>query len=141
MILMNMISLISVVFYVLLGHESQGIIEPMLRIPSSSSCMPQLVQIHRQSNEDQWLKISESLTNYTSKGFNDYWLSTTKTQPMKYTGRKLQNQHQRSSLPSVAPAVSSSSSPVGKLFREALGKMGGGDKITKKQNKGLVRDI
>ncbi|KAJ0034716.1 hypothetical protein Pint_25419 [Pistacia integerrima] len=39
---------------------------------------------------NEWLKIDRSLANYSFKGFSDYWLSTTKTQPMKYSGRKLQ---------------------------------------------------
>ncbi|XP_022760851.1 ethylene-responsive transcription factor ERF062-like [Durio zibethinus] len=70
--------------------------------------MPQVGQIQSQPG-DEWLRINQSLTNYPSKGFSDYWLSTTKTQPMKYTGRRLQDQHQKGSL-------SSASSP-GKLFR------------------------
>ncbi|XP_044487646.1 ethylene-responsive transcription factor ERF062-like [Mangifera indica] len=59
---------------------------------------------------NEWLKVNESLTNYSSKGFSDYRLSTTKTQTMKYTGRRLQNQHKR------GPKLSSVSSP-GKLYR------------------------
>ncbi|XP_017610162.1 ethylene-responsive transcription factor ERF062-like [Gossypium arboreum] len=53
----------------------------------------------------QWLRINQSFTNDQSKGFSDYWLSTTKTHPMKYSGRRFQNQHQKGY-----------SSP-GKLFR------------------------
>ncbi|XVF29130.1 hypothetical protein REPUB_Repub15cG0093000 [Reevesia pubescens] len=70
--------------------------------------MPQLGQIQSQPG-NEWLTMNQSLKSYPSKGFSDYWLSTTKTQPMKYTGRRLQNQHQKGSL-------SSASSP-GKLFR------------------------
>ena len=70
--------------------------------------MPQLGQIQSQPG-NEWLKINQSLTSYPSKGFSDYWLSTTKTQPMKDTGRRLQNQHQKGSL--------SSASSSGKLFR------------------------
>ncbi|XWS35134.1 hypothetical protein CRYUN_Cryun21dG0100100 [Craigia yunnanensis] len=70
--------------------------------------MPQLGQIQSQPG-NEWLQINKSLINYPSKGFSDHWLSTTKTQPMKYTGRRLQNPHQKGSL-------SSASSP-GKLFR------------------------
>ncbi|KAK6255187.1 hypothetical protein SCA6_016492 [Theobroma cacao] len=70
---------------------------------------PQLGQIQSQPG-NEWLRINQSLTNYPSKGFSDYWLSTTKTQPMKYTGRRLHNQHQKGS------SVSSASS-TGKLFR------------------------
>ncbi|KAF2291965.1 hypothetical protein GH714_042307 [Hevea brasiliensis] len=82
--------------------------EPMLLFPNTSFSMPQLGKVHCQPG-DEWLKINQTLTDYPTKGFNDYWLSTTKTQPMKYTGRRLQNQHQKSS-------PSSTSSP-GKLFR------------------------
>ncbi|XWS13424.1 hypothetical protein CRYUN_Cryun36dG0036200 [Craigia yunnanensis] len=70
--------------------------------------MPQLGQIQSQPG-NEWLRINQNLTSYPSEGSSDYWLSTTKTQPMKYTGRRLQNQHQKGSL-------SSASSP-GKLFR------------------------
>jgi hypothetical protein len=71
--------------------------------------MPQLGQIHFQPSND-WLKINQTLANYSIKGFNDYWLRTTTTQPMKYTGRRLQNQHQK-------PSFSSASTSPGKLFR------------------------
>ncbi|KAK8476288.1 hypothetical protein V6N13_060482 [Hibiscus sabdariffa] len=56
----------------------------------------------------QWLGIDQSFTNHQSnKGISDYWLSTTKTHPMKHggAGRRFQSQHQRGY-----------SSP-GKLFR------------------------
>ncbi|KDP39366.1 hypothetical protein JCGZ_01123 [Jatropha curcas] len=86
-------------------HEDQKF-EPMLLFPNASFSLPQLGQIHTQENQE-WLKINQTLTNYSTKGFNDYWLGTTKTQPMKYTGRRLQNQQQKPSL----------SSPAGKLFR------------------------
>lgn len=56
-----------------------------------------------------WLKINQHITNNSSKGFSDYWLSTTKTTPMKFTGRRIQNSNQKNSLSSI-------SSP-GKLFR------------------------
>ncbi|KAL0773149.1 hypothetical protein Bca101_038300 [Brassica carinata] len=36
-----------------------------------------------QTRSDQWVDINKALTNYPSKGFGNYWLSTTKTQPMK----------------------------------------------------------
>ncbi|CAA7027923.1 unnamed protein product [Microthlaspi erraticum] len=38
-----------------------------------------------QSNQNinDWVEINKTLTNYPSKGFGNYWLSTTKTQPMK----------------------------------------------------------
>ncbi|KAK8599695.1 hypothetical protein V6N12_049569 [Hibiscus sabdariffa] len=46
----------------------------------------------------QWLGIDQSFTNHQSnKGISDYWLSTTKTHPMKHggAGRRFQSQHQR----------------------------------------------
>ncbi|CAK9155312.1 unnamed protein product [Ilex paraguariensis] len=83
--------------------------EPM----SSSSPNPLFPMSQLGQNQlDQvtdWLKINQNLSNYSSKGFGDYWPSTTQTQPMKYTGRRMQNGHQKSPL-------SSGSSP-GKLFR------------------------
>lgn len=66
---------------------------------------------HCQTGFDQWLKISQTLANNPSKGFNDYWLSATKTQPMKCSGRsRFQNQQQKQ--PS-APIPSAQ----GKLYR------------------------
>ncbi|KAL5542620.1 hypothetical protein UlMin_010330 [Ulmus minor] len=83
---------------------------------SSSSNLPFPIshQTHLQ-NQDHWLKVNQHLSNYPSKGFSDYWLSTTKTQPMKNTGRRLQNQHQKANF-SSSVSSSSSSSP-GKLYR------------------------
>ncbi|PON92528.1 AP2/ERF transcription factor [Trema orientale] len=57
----------------------------------------------------EWLKMTQNLSNFhQSKGFNDYWLSTTKTQPMKNTGSsrrssipQSQNQNQKSTFSSV----------------------------------------
>lgn len=63
----------------------------------------------------EWLKMTQNLASFhQSKGFNDYWLSPTKTQPMKNTGssRKSptssssslvlsQNQNQKSTFSSV----------------------------------------
>ncbi|KAA8527928.1 hypothetical protein F0562_035203 [Nyssa sinensis] len=80
--------------------------EPMSSSPNPLFSMPQLGQDQPQP----WLKINQSLTNNPSKGFSDYWLSTTKTHPMKYTGRRMQSHNQNISFSSV------SSSP-GKLFR------------------------
>ncbi|KAL3506395.1 hypothetical protein ACH5RR_031777 [Cinchona calisaya] len=60
----------------------------------------------------EWLKINQKINNidHSSKGFSDYWLSTTKTTPMKFAGRRMiQHASQKTS-------VSSNSSP-GKLFR------------------------
>ncbi|KAF8088505.1 hypothetical protein N665_0538s0006 [Sinapis alba] len=38
--------------------------------------------LHDQTRSE-WVDINKALTNYPSKGFGNYWLSTTKTQPMK----------------------------------------------------------
>ncbi|KAI3469983.1 hypothetical protein Pfo_026646 [Paulownia fortunei] len=67
------------------------------------SFMPQIDQNQLESGS-KWLKISQNTTNHPSKGYSDYWLGTTKTQPMKISGR---NSQQKSSL----------SSSQGKLFR------------------------
>lgn len=40
-------------------------------------------------NRNEWVEINKTLTNYSSKGFGNYWLSTTKTQPMKSKTRKV----------------------------------------------------
>ena len=78
--------------------------ETMSSSPLSST--PQLSQSqHRPGFE--WLKINETLVNNPSKGLSDYWLSTTKTQPMKYTGRRMLNISLQKSSPSSS----------GKLFR------------------------
>ncbi|PRQ38553.1 putative transcription factor AP2-EREBP family [Rosa chinensis] len=83
--------------------------ESMFSSLSPSFPLPHLE--HCQPGFDQWLKISQTLANNPSKGFNDYWLSATKTQPMKYSGRsRFQNQQQKQ--PS-APIPSSQE----KLFR------------------------
>ncbi|XP_061992869.1 ethylene-responsive transcription factor ERF062 [Rosa rugosa] len=83
--------------------------ESMFSSLSPSFPIPHLE--HCQPGFDQWLKISQTLANNPSKGFNDYWLSATKTQPMRYSGRsRFQNQQQKQ--PS-APIPSSQ----GKLFR------------------------
>jgi hypothetical protein len=79
---------------------------------SSFSSFPisQFGQIQSHQSDDQWLKIDQNMTNYSSKGLiNDSWLSTTKTQPMKYSGRRVQNQIQKTAFSSV--------SSQGKLFR------------------------
>ncbi|KAL0349180.1 UNVERIFIED_CONTAM: Ethylene-responsive transcription factor [Sesamum angustifolium] len=55
--------------------------------------------------ESKWLKISQKVTNHPSKGFSDYWLSTTKTQQMKFPAARKSQQK-----------TCSPSSP-GKLFR------------------------
>ncbi|XP_062165751.1 ethylene-responsive transcription factor ERF062 [Alnus glutinosa] len=80
--------------------------------PSFSSFpISQIGQIQSHRGNDQWLKIDQNMTSYSSKGLiNDSWLSTTKTQPMKYTARRTQNQVQKMNN------ISSVSSQV-KLFR------------------------
>ncbi|KAL5851501.1 hypothetical protein ACOSQ3_006619 [Xanthoceras sorbifolium] len=82
--------------------------------PHASFYTPNLCQIQCQSGSQEWLKMNQSLASYQSKGFSDYWLSTTKTQPMKYTGRRVQNQQPQKVL---LPSSSSVSSSPGKLFR------------------------
>ncbi|XP_022855370.1 ethylene-responsive transcription factor ERF062-like [Olea europaea var. sylvestris] len=82
--------------------------------------MPQLDQNQLQTGKE-WLKMNQNLTNYSSKGFSDYWLSTTKTQPMKFTGRTRYESGKRvrngnASLLGVSVQRSGSSSS-GKLFR------------------------
>ncbi|KAK3187867.1 hypothetical protein Dsin_027428 [Dipteronia sinensis] len=103
-----------------------------LSSPNPSFHIPNLGQIQCQSNnnnnnnnkeEEEWLKINQSLTSTfynQSKGLSsDYWLSTTKTQPMKYTGRRLvqQNQHHHQKGSSLPSSSVSSLSPAVKLYR------------------------
>ncbi|KAL2463349.1 ethylene-responsive transcription factor ERF [Forsythia ovata] len=57
----------------------------------------------------EWLKINQNAANYTSKGFSDYWLSTTKTQPMK---RRIPNSHLQ-----LKSCLSSSVSSPKKIYR------------------------
>ncbi|XP_042515665.1 ethylene-responsive transcription factor ERF062-like [Macadamia integrifolia] len=64
-----------------------------------------LHQIQLQSGME-WLKINKNFMNCTSRGLGDHWLGATKTQAMKYTGKRMQDHHDKTS----------SSSP-GKLFR------------------------
>ncbi|XP_052207909.1 ethylene-responsive transcription factor ERF062-like [Diospyros lotus] len=73
-----------------------------------SSALSQLGQTQHHPGLE-WLKINQNLTSCSSRGFSDYWLSTTKTQPMKYTGRRPQPHSLKASLPSA--------SSQGKLFR------------------------
>ncbi|KAK4425257.1 Ethylene-responsive transcription factor [Sesamum alatum] len=67
--------------------------------------MPQLDR-NQLDPESKWLKISQKITNHPSRGFSDYWLSTTKTQPMKFPAAARKSQQK----------TCSPSSP-GKLFR------------------------
>ncbi|XP_068316962.1 ethylene-responsive transcription factor ERF062 [Pyrus communis] len=83
---------------------------------------PQAIdQIQHQPGMIEWLKINQTLANHSSKGFNDYWLSTTKTQPMKHTGRSSSRLHQQQiNQQQKQPnnnLSSTSSSSQGKLFR------------------------
>lgn len=92
-------------------QETVTVIDPSTQgeTIASSPSFPQMSQTHHRPGFE-WLKINESFANHTTKGLSDYWLSTTKTQPMKYKTRRIPNQQQKSLLPSSA------SSP-GKLFR------------------------
>lgn len=65
----------------------------------------------------EWLKTHQNSTNYPSKGvFSDYWLSTTKTQPMKHAGRRM-NSSPNTGQKTYLPSTSSSTPSQGKLFR------------------------
>ncbi|CAN4090901.1 unnamed protein product [Withania somnifera] len=81
-----------------------------------SSSLDHESQVHYQeaaeaTNSTNWLKMNQTLTNCTStKGFSDYWLSTTKTQPMKFKGSS-----RKSSSSSSSP--SSMITNQGKLYR------------------------
>lgn len=83
--------------------------EPSLLDPSST---PSFLTSTTQQVQPgiEWLKMTQNLSDlHQSKGFNDYWLSTTKTQPMKNTGSSRrssslvlsQNQNQKSTFSSV----------------------------------------
>ncbi|CAI9117735.1 OLC1v1019199C1 [Oldenlandia corymbosa var. corymbosa] len=74
------------------------------------SCQNPLFPMSQAGTE--WLKINQNITNNAQKGgFSEFWLSTTKTQPMKFTGRRISNSNiQRS-------PVSSYSTSQRKLFR------------------------
>lgn len=51
---------------------------------SNSNMIPYHNSLHQSNqNINEWVEINKTLTNYPSKGFGNYWLSTTKTQPMK----------------------------------------------------------
>ncbi|CAI9762785.1 unnamed protein product [Fraxinus pennsylvanica] len=69
----------------------------------------------------EWLKMNQNLTYYSSKGFSDYWLRTTKTQPMKFTGRGQNENRKRvrngNSRILEVPVQLEGSSSSGKLFR------------------------
>ncbi|KAL2506445.1 Ethylene-responsive transcription factor [Abeliophyllum distichum] len=94
-----------------------------LQNPSSSQnplfSMPQVDQNQLQTGKE-WLKMNQNISNYSSKGFSDYWLSTTKTKPMKFTGRT-QNENGkrvvRNGNASVVEVSVQRGSSSGKLFR------------------------
>ncbi|XP_022735061.1 ethylene-responsive transcription factor ERF062-like [Durio zibethinus] len=90
---------------------STSVIDSIGKKSEPASTSSQYLPFHMPQDQpgNEWLRINQGLTNYPSKVFSDYLLSSTKTQPMKNSGRRLQNQHQKRSLPS-------GSSP-GKLFR------------------------
>ncbi|XP_050218874.1 ethylene-responsive transcription factor ERF062 [Mercurialis annua] len=77
--------------------------DPTILLDPSSK--PNLDSISTDFSMPHLKKLNQNLTNTPQKlGFNEYtWLSATKTQPMKYTGRK--------------PAGSVSAVSPGKLFR------------------------
>ncbi|XP_016484531.1 ethylene-responsive transcription factor ERF062-like [Nicotiana tabacum] len=102
------------------SHKTSAAIFPMSSLDES--------QIHQQqqaaatTSTTNWLKMNQTLTNCTTtKGFSDYWLSTTKTQPMKFTtGSRKSSLHynqgnQKSS--SSSPSSSLIATSQGKLFR------------------------
>ncbi|XP_019180338.1 PREDICTED: ethylene-responsive transcription factor ERF062-like [Ipomoea nil] len=58
---------------------------------------------------ESWLRMNQTLTSYSSKGFSDFWLSNTRTQPMKHTaGRRTTTEKSCFSAAQASP---------GKLFR------------------------
>ena len=84
--------------------------EPVSSSPNPSFPIPQISHPSQLQPGIELLKVNQKLTNCPSKGFSDNWLSTTKTQPMKYTRKGLQPyNNQKTSLPST--------SSQGKLFR------------------------
>ncbi|KAM3356997.1 ethylene-responsive transcription factor [Capsicum galapagoense] len=100
-----------------LSNKSHHKSSPEMLFPMSSS-LGHEGQIHYQeaptpNSTISWLKMNQTLTNCTStKGFSDYWLSTTKTQPMKFTGSS-----RKSSYIQKSSSSSSVSASQGKLFR------------------------
>ncbi|KAF3457687.1 hypothetical protein FNV43_RR02345 [Rhamnella rubrinervis] len=93
---------------------STTISEPISISQSSSNSFPNPILMPQVVPNMDWLKLHhQNLSpSFSSKDFNDYWPSTTKTQPMKYTsgGRRPQNHHHKQHL-------SPSSTSNGKLFR------------------------
>ncbi|KAH7835068.1 hypothetical protein Vadar_022588 [Vaccinium darrowii] len=86
-----------------------------LNEPMHSSPNPSFLKLQP---APEWLKIHGNLTNRPAKGvFSDYWLSTTKTQPMKHTGRRMNNGPVTTSKKTFLPSTSSPTLSQGKLFR------------------------
>ncbi|GKV28695.1 hypothetical protein SLEP1_g37712 [Rubroshorea leprosula] len=66
------------------------------RLAPSQNLTFQISETGQQGN--QWHHIiSQNSWNFPSKTLNNHLLGVTKTQPMKYTGRRLQNQHEKGS--------------------------------------------
>ncbi|KAG9156068.1 hypothetical protein Leryth_020659 [Lithospermum erythrorhizon] len=91
--------------------QEQSILEKSQK--ASTTPLFHLSQFDQQNDQynnpgpPEWLKINQSLTNCISKGFSDYWLSATQTQPMKLSSsKKNSNTNHNNSLRSP-----------GKLFR------------------------
>ncbi|XP_022874199.1 ethylene-responsive transcription factor ERF062-like [Olea europaea var. sylvestris] len=63
------------------AEESPASLSQKLAHPVFS--MSQIKQYYQVQAGPEWLKINQNIANHTPKGFSDYWLSTTKTQPMK----------------------------------------------------------
>lgn len=79
----------------LLFSSSSEVTEPLDRlkhcesqptISDTSFSVPQYHAIQNQAGTHP-LKMNQNLKNFRSRSFNDYCMSTTKTQPMKYAGR------------------------------------------------------
>ncbi|XP_060180272.1 ethylene-responsive transcription factor ERF062 [Lycium barbarum] len=100
------------------SHKSSAALFPMSSLGHES-------QIHYQeaeaTNITNWLKMNQTITNCTTtKGFSDYWLSTTKTQPMKFTGSRKSSLHYHQGNQKSSSSSSPHSSMIasqGKLFR------------------------
>ncbi|CAH8341287.1 unnamed protein product [Eruca vesicaria subsp. sativa] len=52
-------------------------------MPHHHNYIPNTLYDQSDQIKSEWVDINKALTNYPSKGFGNYWLSTTKTQPMK----------------------------------------------------------
>ncbi|CAN8324318.1 unnamed protein product [Cochlearia groenlandica] len=56
---------------------------PNLLEQSQSNSNMTLYHTHIPNTRNEWVEINKSLTNYPLKGYGNYWLSATKTQPTK----------------------------------------------------------